>query len=250
MKISRSALLRACLFAPIPIVSFAQTEPVIFEAEDPARDARLHDDYRHATARRPTSHHAQRHESAGVRPATFAQKVGDLHRDLSRAGQLRALRALLRSARAAPTTTAGTSVRASATAPAWSAGERRARSDSHVANANGLHRRHRRLECLSDGSRSREAPGQSHGLDRARRPAHADVLLGHARRRHVHGQVRVRPPGIVVHGERSRHRRSRDGHRAAGSAAGSAGIYARRRSRWLPDTSPNSSAAPTAAEIR
>ncbi|HEY5809898.1 MAG TPA: endo-1,4-beta-xylanase [Povalibacter sp.] len=36
MKISRSALLRACLLAPISIVSFAQTEPVIFEAEDPA----------------------------------------------------------------------------------------------------------------------------------------------------------------------------------------------------------------------
>ena len=34
MKISRSALLRACLFASVPIATFAQTEPVIFEAED------------------------------------------------------------------------------------------------------------------------------------------------------------------------------------------------------------------------
>ena len=41
MRVSRGALLRACLLASIPIASFAQTEPVVFEAESGALGANL-----------------------------------------------------------------------------------------------------------------------------------------------------------------------------------------------------------------
>src|SRR6187402_1327147 len=41
MRVSRSALLRACLLASIPIASFAQTEPVIVEAESGTLGASL-----------------------------------------------------------------------------------------------------------------------------------------------------------------------------------------------------------------
>jgi endo-1,4-beta-xylanase len=41
MKFTRSALLRACLLASIPITSFAQTEPVVFEAESGTLGASL-----------------------------------------------------------------------------------------------------------------------------------------------------------------------------------------------------------------
>jgi endo-1,4-beta-xylanase len=41
MRVSRSALLRACLLASIPIASFAQTEPVVFEAESGTLGANL-----------------------------------------------------------------------------------------------------------------------------------------------------------------------------------------------------------------
>ena len=41
MRVSRSALLRACLLASIPIASFAQTEPVIIEAESGTLGANL-----------------------------------------------------------------------------------------------------------------------------------------------------------------------------------------------------------------
>jgi hypothetical protein len=41
MRIPGSALLRACLFASIPITAFAQTEPVVFEAESGSLGANI-----------------------------------------------------------------------------------------------------------------------------------------------------------------------------------------------------------------
>jgi endo-1,4-beta-xylanase len=75
MKISRSALLRACLFAPIPIVSFAQTEPVIIQAEDPT--AVLGTTMSVGTDATGTTYVTTTlNETNAPSAATFAQKVG------------------------------------------------------------------------------------------------------------------------------------------------------------------------------
>ena len=193
----------------------------------PYRDARLHDDHRHRRHGHMGRDELQRYESAGgARHRKLSAKGRRLHRDLSRAGQLRALRPL--SHRAGRRQRRQLVLRPRLQQQHQLAtGERRA-DRIHQSGANGLHGRHDRLKCLPMDQGRRGRPGKSHRLDRVRGRAHADVLLGHARRRHAHRQVRVRPPGIVVQGQRSRHRRSGHGHRAAGPAAGSAGIYARR----------------------
>ena len=92
MRISASALLRACLLASVPIAAYAQTEPV--DRRSRVRNARRQPSYRRHSMALTTSR-----PRVNDTTAPTAGRIAHVHGDVSGRGQLRAVRAISRRTR-------------------------------------------------------------------------------------------------------------------------------------------------------
>ena len=103
MRISASALLRACLLASVPLTAIAQTNRSVVEAE--IGHTRRKPSYCHSSAASRTSRRPQRHHGADRGP-----RIAHVHQvTFPAAGNYELYARYLRRARSAPTTTAGIS---------------------------------------------------------------------------------------------------------------------------------------------